>query len=86
MHFAAFRTMAPLGHLQRALDELNRAGFDLATVQVSRTPQGDPDAEGLVRIDFHAAGTIAPETYLHRLAGMAGILSVEGGPSEGTTP
>lgn len=81
MHFAAFRTTAPLGHLQRALDELNRAGFHLAMVQVSRQPEGDPEAEGLVRIDFHAEGTVSPETYIHRLARMAGVLSVEGGPS-----
>lgn len=77
MHFAAFRTTAPLGHLQRALDELNRAGFQLATVRVSHPPEDE--AEGLVRIDFHAQGTVSPETYLHRLARMAGVLSVEGG-------
>lgn len=81
MHFAAFRTTAPLGHLQRALDELNRAGFQLATVRVSRPPKGEAEAEGLVRIDFHAEGTVSPETYLHRLARMAGVLSVEGGPA-----
>lgn len=78
MHFAVFRTTAPQGHLQRALDELDRAGFELAAVLMSR--QDDGNAAGRIRIDFHANGTITPETYLHRLARMAGVLSVEGGP------
>lgn len=80
MHFAVFSTTAPQGHLQRALDELDRAGFELAAVLMSRQSESGDGAAGRIRIDFHANGTITPETYLHRLARMAGVLSVEGGP------
>lgn len=74
MHFATFKTEAPVGHLLRALDELDRAGFALRALHVcAEAPAAD------VRIDYAAEGTVPAETYLARLTRMPGVFAVSGG-------
>jgi len=73
MHFATFRTEARLGSLQRALDELARAGFDLLDIRLTtRLDQAD------VRIDYAPTGSVPPQTYLARLSRIPGIEGVYG--------
>lgn len=76
MHFAAFKTDAPLNHLARALDELARAGFSLGAVNVAA---GSSSAD--VRIDFSGTGSVPAETYVARLEKMPGVFAISGSSS-----
>ena len=75
MHFTTFITDTPLPHLQRALDELGRCGFDLCAVTMA---PGRAGAE--VRIEFRPCGTVRADTLVARIARMPDIGAVEAGP------
>ncbi|NUB45648.1 hypothetical protein GEU84_014715 [Fertoebacter nigrum] len=60
-----FRTAAPLQAVQRALDELARAGFDLAQLSVLST-----QTDAAVRLAFVGAGSVPPRTYALRVMGI----------------
>lgn len=75
MHFVSFKTDAPLSHIQRALDELNRAGFALNELHVDHDKQGC----FCVRIHYHREATVASTTYQTRLARMPDVWAVQGG-------
>lgn len=80
MYFATFETPSPLPHLQRALDELARAGFELKALCL--TPARiDPEIGDVarVRIDYCGAATVSPETYLRRLRRLSAVSAVQGG-------
>lgn len=71
MPIIEFRTSAPLQTVQRALDEMARAGFCLAEMCL-RTPQ----AEAEVRLTFGGQGSVSPRTYALRVFGIPGVHSV----------
>ena len=75
MHFTSFVTATPIAHLQRALDELGRCGFDLCAVTMA--PGG---AGSEVRIEFRPCGTVQANTLVARIARLPEIGAVEGGP------
>ena len=75
MHFTTFVTETPLPHLQRALDEVGRCGFDLCAVTMA--PGG---AGSEVRIEFRPCGTVQAKTLVARIARLPEIGAVEGGP------
>ena len=74
VHFTTFVTDTPLAHLQRALDELGRCGFDLCAVTMA---PGRAGAE--VRIEFRPCGTVRADTLVARIARMPEIGAVEAG-------
>ena len=77
VHYVRFLTDSPLDHLPRALDELRRAGFGLGRVVASAEA-----AATAIRIEFHSDGAaVPPATYLARIARMAGVEALEGGPA-----
>lgn len=78
MHFATFTADTAIEALQRALDELARAGFALEAISLRAQA---PRAE--VRLEFHPRGGISADTYLARLARMPGVAGVAGGPAAG---
>jgi hypothetical protein len=76
MHVAEFSSETPK-HLQRALDELDRGGFDFSEVRLV--------ADALaarIRIAFGAGGRIRAETLLARLERMPGVRDMAFGPSD----
>lgn len=74
MHFTTFVTDTPIAHLQRALDEVLRCGFELCAVTLA------PGREGAqVRIEFRPEGTVGAHTLVARIARIPAIKSVEGG-------
>ena len=75
VHFTTFVTETPLPHLQRALDEVRRCGFDLCAVTM--VPGG---AGSEVRIEFRPCGTVQAHTLVARIARLPEIGAVEGGP------
>lgn len=76
MFFASFKTEEALSHVQRALDELARAGFALKGLYVS---VDEPTTLSSVRIDYAGSATISANTYLRRLEQMHGIMALHGG-------
>ena len=74
MHFTTFITDTPLPHLQRALDELGRCGFDLCAVTMASGRAG-----AKVRIEFRPCGTVGADTLVARIARMPDIGAVEAG-------
>ena len=74
MHFTTFITDTPLPHLQRALDELGRCGFDLCAVTMASGRAG-----AAVRIEFRPCGTVGADTLVARIARMPDIGAVEAG-------
>ena len=74
MHFTTFVTETPLPHLQRALDELGRCGFDLCAVTMA--PGG---AGSEVRIEFRPCGTVRADTLVARIARFPEIGAVAAG-------
>ena len=74
MHFTTFVTDTPLPHLQRALDELGRCGFDLCAVTMA---SGRAGAE--VRIEFRPCGNVRADTLVARIARFPEIGAVEAG-------
>ena len=77
MYFATFHTPCPLSHVQRALDELARAGFELQGLNMVTPEPGPQDA--LVRIHYGGTASISSDTYLQRLARMNRVFNVQGG-------
>ena len=75
MHFTTFVTETPIPHLQRALDELRRCGFELCAVTMA---PGDAGSE--VRIEFLPCGAVQANTLVARLSRLPEIGAVEGGP------
>ena len=75
MHFTTFVTETPIAHLQRALDELGRCGFDLCAVTMAPGCVGSE-----VRIEFRPCGTVRADTLVARIARMPDIGAVEAGP------
>ena len=75
MHFTTFVTETPSSHLQRALDELGRCGFDLCAVTMAPGRAGSE-----VRIEFRPCGTVRADTLVARIARLPDIGEVEGGP------
>ena len=75
MHFTTFVTETPISHLQRALDELGRCGFDLCAVTMAPGRAGSE-----VRIEFRPCGTVRADTLVARIARLPDIGTVEGGP------
>ena len=75
MHFTTFVTETPISHLQRALDEIGRRGFDLCAVTMAHGRAGSE-----VRIEFRPCGTIQANTLVARIARFPEIGDVEGGP------
>lgn len=78
MHFVTFESDEPLSHLQRALDELGRAGFDLMGLHLSRPEHRGQDTP-LIRIDYCGDTSVSPSTYVARIARMQGAMAVQGG-------
>lgn len=70
-----FVTDTPIAHLQRALDEVGRCGFELCAVTLA---PGQAGAE--VRLVFRPDGAVAPQTVVARIARIPAIKSVDGGP------
>jgi hypothetical protein len=77
MYFATFQTPCPLSDVQRALDELARAGFELRGLDMAPQEPGAPGAQ--IRIHYAGTARISPETYLQRLARMSEVSRVQGG-------
>ena len=75
MHFTTFFTDTPIPHLQRALDEVGRCGFELCALTLSLGKSG---AE--VRIEFRPDGTVEAHTVVARIARIPAIKAVKGGP------
>ena len=75
MHFTTFVTDTPIPHLQRALDEVGRCGFQLYTVTLA---PGQAGAD--VRIEFQPDGIVGAHTVVARIARIPAIMAVEGGP------
>ena len=75
MHFTTFVTETPISHLQRALDEIGRCGFDLCAVTMAPGRAGSE-----VRNEFRPCGTIQANTLVARIARFPEIGAVEGGP------
>ena len=77
MHFAEFRSETPLQHLQRALDEVSRGGFDLSEVRLVA------DAlSARIRIGFRGGGRVGADTLLARLERMPGVWDMAFGRSD----
>ena len=74
MHFTTFITDTPLAHLQRALDELGRCGFDLCAVTMASGRAGSE-----VRIEFRPCGTVRADTLVARIARFPEIGAVATG-------
>ena len=74
MHFTTFVSDTPIPHLQRALDEVERCGFDLCAVTLV---QGQTGAE--VRIEFQPVGVVGAHTVVARIARIPAIQAVKGG-------
>jgi hypothetical protein len=74
VHFTTFVTETPIAHLQRALDEVGRCGFELCGVTLA---PGRVGAE--VRIEFRPNGTVGAHTLIARIARIPAVKSVEGG-------
>lgn len=85
MYFATFHTRSPLSHVQRALDELSRAGFELRGLYLASAAAG-PDGAAHVRIDYGGTATVSPDTYLQRLARLSEVSNVLGGTVFGLIP
>jgi acetolactate synthase regulatory subunit len=77
VHFATFVTQTPIAHLQRALDEVGRCGFDLCAVTMAPGRAGSE-----VRIEYRPCGTVSADTLVARIARFPEIGTVEGGPVE----
>lgn len=75
MYFVSFKTDAPLSHIQRALDELGRAGFALSDLHVT----DDKPGRSCVRLHYRGDASVGPETYQARLERMPGVWGVQGG-------
>lgn len=71
MPIIEFRTASPLQTVQRALDELARAGFRLAELCI-QTPRDEAE----VRLTFDGTGSVPPRTYALRVCGIPGIQPV----------
>lgn len=78
MYFATFRTRSPLPQIQRALDELARAGFELRGLHMALA-DGGSEGEAHVRIDYAGEATVSPATYLSRLERSAEVSDARGG-------
>jgi acetolactate synthase regulatory subunit len=74
VHFTTFVTDTPIAHLQRALDEVGRCGFELCAVTLAPGRKG---AE--VRIEFRPDGTVGAHTLVARIARIPAIKSVDSG-------
>jgi acetolactate synthase regulatory subunit len=74
VHFTTFVTQTPIVHLQRALDELGRCGFDLCAVSMAPGRTGSE-----VRIEFLPSGNVRADTLVARIAKLPEIGAVEAG-------
>lgn len=73
MYFAAFKTLTPLSHVPRALDELARVDYCLSELRV--TPS---EGVSVVELFFLPSQKITVDCLLARLARIPGIEDLEG--------
>lgn len=78
MYFATFHTPSPIPPVQRALDELGRAGFELIGFHLV-TSNGTGERTAHVRIDYSGKGSISADTFLQRFMRISDVSGVLGG-------